>query len=58
LFAGSYVVDGHRTEINVISPAGIRAIEWCGGPDIAANIPDAIVTRRDEKQCFFATLCH
>lgn len=42
LFVGIDVIDGHLTEINVTSPTGLRAIKRLGGPDLAAEIWDAI----------------
>ena len=42
LFVGIDVIDGWLTEINVTSPTGLRAIQAQGGPDIAAQIWDAI----------------
>jgi glutathione synthase len=46
LFVGIDVIDGHLTEINVTSPTGIRAIARLGGPDVAAQIWDAIEKKR------------
>ena len=46
LFTGIDVIDGHLTEINVTSPTGIRAIARLGGPDVAAQIWDAIEKKR------------
>ena len=42
IFVGIDVIDGNLTEINVTSPTGLRAIKRLGGPDIAADIWDAI----------------
>jgi glutathione synthase len=42
IFVGIDVIDGHLTEINVTSPTGLRAIKRVGGPDLAAEIWDAI----------------
>jgi glutathione synthase len=47
LFVGIDVIDGHLTEINVTSPTGIRAIARLGGPDVAAQIWDAIEKKRE-----------
>src|SRR4051812_35599496 len=47
LFVGIDVIDGNLTEINVTSPTGIRAIARLGGPDVAANIWDAIESKRE-----------
>src|SRR6202789_1832671 len=49
LFVGIDVIDGHLTEINVTSPTGIRAIARLGGPDVAAQIWDAIENKRAGK---------
>jgi glutathione synthase len=49
LFVGIDVIDGHLTEINVTSPTGIRAIARLGGPDVAAQIWDAIEKKRAGK---------
>jgi glutathione synthase len=38
---GIDVIDGHRTGINVTSPAGIRVMARSGGFDVAAKIRDA-----------------
>jgi glutathione synthase len=46
LFVGIDVIDDNLTEINVTSPTGIRAIARLGGPDVAANIWDAIEKKR------------
>jgi glutathione synthase len=46
LIAGIDVIGGNLTEINVTAPTGIRAIRRLGGPDIAAQIWDAIEARR------------
>lgn len=46
LFTGIDVIDGHLTEINVTSPTGLRAIKRLGGPDLAAQIWDAIESKR------------
>ncbi len=46
LFVGIDVIDGFLTEINVTSPTGIRAVSRLGGPDIAAQIWDAIEAKR------------
>ena len=46
LFAGIDVIDGHLTEINVTSPTGLRVIKRLGGPDLAADIWDAIEGKR------------
>ncbi len=46
LFTGIDVIDGHLTEINVTSPTGLRAIKRLGGPDLAADIWDAIEGKR------------
>ena len=46
LFTGIDVIDGHLTEINVTSPTGLRAIKRLGGPDLAAQIWDAIEEKR------------
>jgi glutathione synthase len=46
LFTGIDVIDGYLTEINVTSPTGIRAIKRLGGPDLAVEIWDAIVAKR------------
>ncbi|WP_448954512.1 glutathione synthase [Labrys neptuniae] len=46
LFTGIDVIDGHLTEINVTSPTGLRAIKRLGGPDLAAEIWDAIEAKR------------
>lgn len=46
LFVGIDVIDGFLTEINVTSPTGLRAIKKVGGPDIAAQIWDAIEKKR------------
>jgi glutathione synthase len=46
LFTGIDVIDGHLTEINVTSPTGLRAIKRLGGPDISAQIWDAIEGKR------------
>lgn len=46
LIAGIDVIGGKLTEINVTAPTGIRAIRRLGGPDIAAQIWDAIEARR------------
>ena len=43
---GIDVIDGFLTEINVTSPTGIRAVSRLGGPDIAAQIWDAIEAKR------------
>jgi glutathione synthase len=48
LFTGIDVIDGYLTEINVTSPTGIRAIKRLGGPDLAVEIWDAIVARRQQ----------
>lgn len=42
IFVGIDVIDGHLTEINVTSPTGLRAIKRVGGPDLAAEIWNAI----------------
>jgi glutathione synthase len=46
LFVGIDVIDDYLTEINVTSPTGIRSILRLGGADIAAQIWDAIETKR------------
>ena len=46
LFTGIDVIDGNLTEINVTSPTGLRAIRRLGGPDIAADIWNAIERKR------------
>jgi glutathione synthase len=46
IFTGIDVIDGHLTEINVTSPTGLRAIKRLGGPDLAAEIWDAIEAKR------------
>ena len=46
LFVGIDVIDGNLTEINVTSPTGLRAIQRLGGPDLAAEIWDAIEAKR------------
>ncbi|WP_413991340.1 glutathione synthase [Labrys okinawensis] len=46
LFTGIDVIDGHLTEINVTSPTGLRIIKRLGGPDLAAQIWDAIESKR------------
>jgi glutathione synthase len=46
LFTGIDVIDGHLTEINVTSPTGLRIIKRLGGPDLAAQIWDAILSKR------------
>jgi len=43
---GIDVIDDYLTEINVTSPTGIRSILRLGGVDIAAQIWDAIETKR------------
>jgi glutathione synthase len=48
LFTGIDVIDGYLTEINVTSPTGIRAIKRLGGPDLAVEIWDAIVAKRQQ----------
>lgn len=45
LLVGIDVIDGYLTEINVTSPTGLRAIRRLGGPDIAAQVLDAIEAR-------------
>jgi glutathione synthase len=40
-------VELRRTEINVTSLTGIRAIARLGGPDVAAKIWDAIEAKRE-----------
>jgi glutathione synthase len=45
IFVGIDVIDGHLTEINVTSPTGLRAIKRVGGPDLAAEIWNAIETK-------------
>ena len=42
IFVGIDGIDGHLTEINVTSPTGLRAIKRVGGPDLAAEIWNAI----------------
>jgi glutathione synthase len=49
LLVGIDLIDGHLTEINVTSPTGIRAIAQLGGPDVAAQIRDAIENKRAGK---------
>ncbi|CAM5773929.1 glutathione synthetase [Labrys miyagiensis] len=46
IFTGIDVIDGHLTEINVTSPTGLRAIKRLGGPDLAAQIWNAIESKR------------
>ena len=46
LFVGIDVIDGNLTEINVMSPTGIRAIKNLGGPDVAAITWDKIEAKR------------
>jgi glutathione synthase len=46
IFVGIDVIDGNLTEINVTSPTGVRAIKRLGGPDLAADIWDAIEAKR------------
>ena len=46
IFVGIDVIDGHLTEINVTSPTGLRAIKRLGGPDLAAEIWNAIEAKR------------
>jgi len=46
IFVGIDVIDGFLTEINVTSPTGVRAIKRLGGPDLAAEIWDAIEAKR------------
>mgnify|MGYP001201193931 CR=1 FL=1 len=46
LFVGIDVIGGFLTEINVTSPTGLRAIRRLGGPDIAAQIWDAIEAKK------------
>ena len=46
LFTGIDVIGPYLTEINVTSPTGIRHIQQLGGPDIAAQIWDAIEAKR------------
>jgi glutathione synthase len=48
LFTGIDVIDGYLTEINVTSPTGIRAIKRLGGADLAVEIWDAIVAKRQQ----------
>jgi glutathione synthase len=45
MLVGIDVIDGYLTEINVTSPTGIRAIRNVGGPDVAANVWDAVETK-------------
>lgn len=45
LFVGIDVIDGYLTEINVTSPTGLRALRRLGGPDLAAPIFDAILSK-------------
>ena len=46
VFVGIDVIGDRLTEINVTSPTGLRAIKRLGGPDLAADIWDAIEARR------------
>jgi glutathione synthase len=46
LFVGLDVIGGNLTEINVTSPTGIRAIARVSGPDVAAQVWDAIEAKR------------
>lgn len=46
ILVGIDVIDGYLTEINVTSPTGIRAIARVGGPNLAANVWDAIEAKR------------
>jgi glutathione synthase len=49
LFAGLDVVDGYITEINVISPTGLRAIMALNGVNIAERIWDVIQMKCSTK---------
>ena len=49
LFTGIDVIDGYLTEINVTSPTGLRAIKRLGGPDLAAQIWDAIEAKHASR---------
>ena len=49
LFTGIDVIGGFLTEINVTSPTGLRAIKRLGGPDLAAQIWDAIEVKRASR---------
>ncbi|KQU54686.1 glutathione synthetase [Bosea sp. Leaf344] len=46
IFVGIDVIAGNLTEINVTSPTGLRAIKKLGGPDLAAELWDAIEGKR------------
>lgn len=46
ILVGIDVIDGFLTEINVTSPTGVRAIHRLGGPNLAAEVWDAIEARR------------
>ncbi|MFN3671859.1 MAG: glutathione synthase [Bosea sp. (in: a-proteobacteria)] len=46
IFVGIDVIAGNLTEINVTSPTGLRAIKKLGGPDLAAELWDAIEAKR------------
>ncbi len=46
IFVGIDVIAGNLTEINVTSPTGLRAIKKLGGPDLAAELWDAIESKR------------
>ena len=49
LFTGIDVIGGNLTEINVTSPTGLRAIKRLGGPDLAAQIWDAIEAKHASR---------
>ncbi len=42
ILVGIDVIGGNLTEINVTAPTGVRAVKKLGGPDIAAQVWDAI----------------
>ena len=46
LLVGIDVIHGKLTEINVTAPTGVRAIKKLGGPDLAAQLFDAIEAKR------------
>jgi glutathione synthase len=56
IVVGIDIIDCHRTETHVTSPAAIRAISRLGGPDVAVKIRAAIEAKRTGKQCFFGAL--